>query len=91
MPDCKCDFTVDFSGSAEGLFKKIKTLIENSGGTLSGDAGGGSFDLPIPVVGDVKGRYSISEQSAELCITDKPFLLPCGAIESYVKNNIPPG
>jgi hypothetical protein len=42
-------------------------------------------------VGDFRGTYSISGQTIFLEVADKPFFVPCGAIEArlaaYVKES----
>lgn len=86
---CKCDFSVQFKGSAEELFKKVKKLVEQHHGVIHGDARSGSFSVPVPIFGTVAGNYSISGQTCKICITQKSFFLACSVIESFVKSQIP--
>lgn len=83
-----CDpFDVNFSGSAQQLFEKLQTLIQDAHGTISGDAAGGAFTIPTPL-GKVEGTFSTSGQTCEIHITKHPFLLSCKRIESFVKDHI---
>lgn len=85
-----CDpFNVNFSGSAQDLFNKISLLIHQHGGSISGGPSGGTFSVPIPVLGAVAGTYSVSGQTCTIHVTQRSFLLPCGTIENYVRSNIP--
>ncbi|MDH5180632.1 MAG: hypothetical protein OEZ39_19365 [Gammaproteobacteria bacterium] len=85
-----CDpFKVEFSGSAEQLFEKLKKLVEDNKGTISGNASEGTVTIPIKVVGTISGTYKISGQICTIHITKKPLLLPCSTIETFIKDNIP--
>lgn len=85
-----CDpFSCTFEGSAEELYKKIKTLVEQHGGTLSGDTVSGSFTVQVPAFGEVKGTYAISGQTVKIHITSKSFFLPCSTIQNFACSNIP--
>ena len=84
-----CDpFKISFQGSAEELFEKIKKLVQENGGTISGNSSGGSLSVSTPV-GKVDADYSVSGQECTITITKKPFLLSCSAIESFIKGHIP--
>ncbi len=87
MASCS-PFKVDFTGSAEDLFKKISKLIHQHGGTISGNDKKGDFSVPTPL-GKVSGSYQVSGQQVTIHIKDRSFLLPCSAIESFVKSHIP--
>jgi len=82
----KCNFSIDFSGSAEDIFNKARTTVENQGGTFSGDAKSGSFS--INVFGTISGSYSVSGQQLNITIEDKPLMIPCAAIENVLKSQI---
>lgn len=86
MASCN-PFSVNFKGSFEDLFKKIKPLIDDYKGSISGDYSNGSFFIPIPVIGTVEGEFSVSGQTCTIHITKKPFTLPCGLIEKFVKKH----
>ncbi len=88
MASCS-PFTVDFSGSAEDLYKKISKLIHKHGGKIKGDDKSGTFSVPVSVFGTVKGSYKVSGQRVTITITDRSFFLPCGTIEDFVKSHVP--
>jgi len=87
MASCK-PFNVTFSGSATDLFEKVKKMIEDHGGTISGDATAGSFSVPV-LHSIVAGTYTVSGQTATITITKRPWILPCKVIESWIKSHIP--
>jgi len=84
-----CSFTIDFSTSANTLTDTMKTKILANEGTFDGNDISGVFTVPTPI-GQVEGNYSITAQQITFDITEKPFFLPCGQIENYVKTNLIP-
>lgn len=85
--EAACHFKLSFSGSAQDLVNKARQKVQGAGGTFNGDASSGSFSVPIPL-GHVEGNYQISGQTLTVNITKKPFFIPCGAIESFIKKQI---
>ena len=82
-----CEFSIPFAGTPETVLTKARTAVEGQGGTFSGDATGGSFD--VTVIGNtIKGTYSISGQNLAIRILSKPFFLPCSTIEGFLKNQL---
>ena len=82
----KCNFSIDFSGSAEGIYNKAKAAVEKQGGTFSGDSNSGSFS--INVFGTISGTYTVSGNQLLIAIEDKPMMIPCAAIENALKSQI---
>jgi len=82
----KCNFSIDFSGSAQDVYSRAKAAVEKQGGSFSGDAGSGSFS--INVFGTISGSYTVSGQQLHISIEDKPMMIPCAAIESALKGQI---
>jgi hypothetical protein len=84
----KCRFRFEFRGPGESLLDTIRLHLERAGGEISGEVTEGRFSLPTPI-GAFRGTYSVSGQIIFLDLTDKPFVVPCRAIESrlaaYVK------
>lgn len=84
----ECRFQFDFPGSAEALVETIRTHVARAGGRFEGSSSEGIFVLSTPV-GTFRGDYSIQEQTIFLVVGEKPFFVPCGAIEArlaeYVK------
>lgn len=89
MADGCNPFHFTFSGPAQDLVNAAEQKVQQAGGTFDGDAGGGTFDVPVPLVGKVEGGYQIGGQQLTVKINRKPFLLPCSSIESYVKSMLP--
>jgi hypothetical protein len=82
----KCSFSIAFSGTPQDVVNKAKATVENQGGTFDGDASTGNFS--IHVFGTISGSYSISGNQLNIVIEDKPMMIPCGAIENVLKNQI---
>lgn len=82
-------FSIPFTGTADAVVQKIKEQVAAQGGTCTGDASAGSFDVPTPV-GRIKGTYAIdTSQQIDVTITNKPGLFPsCNQIEGYIKDHI---
>ena len=81
-------FSVDFTGSAQELFVKIATMIHDHGGTITGGPSGGAFTVGSPL-GAVAGTFMVSGQTCTITITQRPFLLPCGVIQNFIKSHLP--
>lgn len=82
-----CEFSLPFSGTADAVLAKAKRAVEGQGGNFNGDAAGGDFS--VSVFGNkIVGNYTVSGQTMRVNITDKPFMVPCSAIESFLKNQL---
>jgi hypothetical protein len=85
-----CRFQFAFTGTGESLVAKIRSHVGRAGGEFLGSATEGTFTLGTPV-GVFRGTYSIAGQTIFLEVADKPFFVPCGAIETrlaaYVKES----
>ena len=82
-----CNFTIPFSKSVTEILEKAKKTIESQNGTFTGDENAGNFDVSI-FGNTVIGSYAVTGQDLNIDITEKPFLVPCNMIESYLKNNL---
>ena len=78
-----CDFTRQLQGTPFQAIVRARPTIEASGGAVTGDARAGLIRVPTPV-GDIVGEYTISGDTIAFRITQKPFLVPCLAIEARV-------
>ncbi len=85
MAECSFKFNID-SSPAE-IINKVKSKIENEGGSFTGDENEGSFTLSTPV-GAIGGNYSVSDNELKIDITKKPMLLPCSMIESELEKRL---
>ena len=73
-----CDFSIPFSGSTEDVLAKAKKAVQSQGGDFTGDINRGDFN--VSVFGNkIVGNYTVSGQTLNINITDKPFMIPCSA------------
>ena len=82
-----CNFSIPFSGEAETILGKAKAALESQNGNFTGDINSGNFEVTI-FANTISGNYTVVEQNLNLTITNKPFLVPCSTIESYLKSKI---
>lgn len=82
-----CNFIIPFSGDADLILKKARSTVENQGGNFNGDAVQGKFDLSI-FGNSIIGSYEVVINDLKIVIEEKPFLVPCSAIESFLKKQI---
>lgn len=82
-----CDFSISFSGDAESILSKARGAVQSQGGNFDGNKDNGNFD--VSVFGNkIVGNYTVSGQTMNISITDKPFMVPCSAIESFLKGQL---
>ena len=89
-----CEFTILLPIPAAEAAAKAKSAIEKNGGTFSGDGLAGNFDISLPIVGTIKGEYTVDgSNQMTVVITKKPFMVSCdrikGEIEKYVQPDAP--
>ncbi len=82
----KCDFTLDFTGTAEDLVAKLKSEIESHNGTFDKDTA--TFSIKIFLFGKITGSYVISGQQIRILIGQKPGSITCDQIEEKTKEFI---
>ncbi|MBC7936728.1 MAG: hypothetical protein H7Y86_15360 [Rhizobacter sp.] len=82
-----CTFTIPFSGSAETVLDKAKKAVEKQSGTFSGDASQGNFSVSF-FGQEIVGGYTVTGNDLNIVIESKPFMVPCSAIESFLKSQI---
>ncbi|MDV6168014.1 hypothetical protein R1T16_06230 [Flavobacterium sp. DG1-102-2] len=73
-------FTLNYSGDKNQLLSKIRNAVGDKG-SLSGDTEMGNFKGSTPL-GSIEGSYSIDGDTITVNISDKPFLLSTGMIQS---------
>jgi hypothetical protein len=71
-----------------GWFTKATSEIKSAGGSIRGDATSGEFSVPVPVLGAVAGKYAVNDSMLQITITQRPFVLPCASIPSYVRKQV---
>ena len=82
-----CTFTIPFSKPAEEILTKIRTAIQSQGGQFEGDQSAGKFS--VEVFGNaIAGSYTSTGQTLHIIIDEKPFLIPCSAIEGFLTKQL---
>jgi len=85
MAECSFKFNID--SNPVDIVDKVKSKIENEGGSFTGDENEGNFNLPTPV-GGIEGNYSVGDNDLKIDITKKPMMLPCSMIESELEKRL---
>jgi hypothetical protein len=82
-----CNFTVAFTKPVAEILEKAKQTVESQNGTFTGDEKEGKFD--VSVFGNtVIGAYTVIEQNLNIDIIEKPFMVPCSMIESFLTGKL---
>ena len=85
MSDCK--FTIPFSADPATILNKAKSAIESQNGIFNGNTNDGNFEVTV-FSNYIKGSYAISGQEINIIITNKPFFVPCNAIEGFLRSKL---
>ena len=82
-----CNFTIPFTKPVDEILAKAKSTVESQGGNFTGNTSSGNFD--VSVFGNtVVGAYTVEGQELQIDIIEKPFLVPCSMIESFLKGQL---
>lgn len=79
-------FTYPLSSSPEVFFEKCRQAAARSGGTCEGDATAGQFSGQ-----GVAGYYRVVDNTIEVTVTRKPFIIPWSLVESALRGFFAPG
>lgn len=82
-----CTFTIPFSGEASAVLAKAKNAVEKQSGQFAGDENAGNFSVSF-FGQSIVGNYTVAGTDLNIVIDDKPFMVPCSAIESFLKTQI---
>lgn len=83
----ECNFIIPFTGEATIVLEKAKRAVEKQSGNFTGDTNQGNFDVSL--FGQaIVGTYTVSGNDLNIVIESKPFMVPCNAIESFLKSQI---
>ncbi len=82
-----CNFTIPFSGDTETVLAKAKSAVEKQSGSFTGDAEKGNFEVSF-FGQEIVGSYTVAGNNLEIVIESKPFMVPCNAIENFLKSQI---
>ncbi len=83
----KCEMNIDFDGNADDLISKAKAAIIEAEGEFEGDTASGDFSIPV-LGSDIVGNYTITGNTFNISITDKPLLISCRRIEDELREYI---
>ncbi len=82
-----CNFSIPISGEPEQVLNKARSAVQSQGGTFNGDTNSGQFH--VSVFGNtIAGSYTVAGNEMQVVIDSKPFMIPCSAIESFLKSQI---
>ena len=82
-----CTFTIPFSGDAATILDKAKRAVEKQSGSFTGDINQGNFMVSF-FAQEVVGGYTVTGNDLNIIIESKPFMVPCSAIESFLKTQL---
>ena len=82
-----CNFRIAFQQSATEVLAKAKAAVEKQGGNFTGDANAGQFDVSL-LGSTIAGTYTVVANELEITINDKPFFVPCSAIEQFLEKQL---
>ncbi len=82
-----CNFSVTFTKPVGDILAKAKETVESQSGSFTGDDTKGNFD--VSVFGNtIVGSYVVEGNVLNIDITDKPFMVPCSMIESFLTSKL---
>lgn len=82
-----CNFSIPFTGETQTVIDKSKAAVEKQNGTFTGDTNLGNFSVSF-FGQEIIGSYTVSGNDLQIVIESKPFMVPCNAIENFLKSQI---
>jgi hypothetical protein len=82
-----CNFSIPFSGDPQQVLNKARGAVQGQGGTLTGDDANGQFQLSV-FGSNIAGNYAVVGNELQIRVTDKPFMIPCSTIESFLSKQL---
>ncbi len=82
-----CNFSIPFTGDASSVLDKAKEAVEKQSGSFTGDTNSGNFRVSF-FSQEIIGAYTVSGNELNIIIESKPFMVPCSAIESFLKSKV---
>jgi hypothetical protein len=82
-----CSFSFEFPVSAEELVRRIGDAVRNAGGNFAGDTSEGRYSIHTPI-GPIAGAYTVSGQTIQIDVTDKPIILSCSMIRKKLNEYV---
>ncbi len=84
----KCTISIPLTKAPDIVIEAAKKRIADAGGKMEGDTASGTFQVSIPVMGKIAGDYRMSSDAMVVDVNEKPFVLPCGKIEEWLKKQL---
>lgn len=82
-----CNFNIPFTGDTSIVLDKAKSAVEKQGGNFTGNTQQGNFNVTF-FGQEIKGFYNVMGNELQINIESKPFMVPCSAIESFLKSQV---
>lgn len=82
-----CNFNIPFTGEPSIVLDKAKSAVEKQGGHFTGNTQQGNFNVTF-FGQEIKGSYTVLGNELLIDIESKPFMVPCSAIESFLKSQV---
>lgn len=82
-----CNFTFPVNGAPAEVLQRARTAVTSQGGNFQGNEQSGNFNLTV-FGNTIAGSYTVAGDNMDIQITEKPFLLPCGTIEGFLKSQL---
>ena len=82
-----CNFNIPFTGEPSIVLDKAKYAVEKQGGDFTGNTQQGNFNVTF-FGQEIKGSYTVLGSELLIDIASKPFMVPCSAIESFLKSQV---
>ncbi len=82
-----CNFNIPFTGEPSIVLDKAKSAVEKQGGNFAGNTQQGNFNVTF-FGQEINGSYTVLGNELLIDIESKPFMVPCSAIESFLKSQV---
>ena len=79
-----CQFAIAHTTTPTAIYERAQKAIGGMGGTLIGSPAAGSFRLSV-FGAAIVGNYATTDTAIEIEITEKPFMVGCGIIQSQLE------
>ena len=76
-----CQFTIPIKSSLANINSSASIAITEASGTFTPTESGGTFVVPT-FLGSIAGKFTLLAGNLNVTITDKPWLVSCGRIET---------
>ena len=86
-PAMACQFDIELTSTPDDLVQKAQEMVHGAGGSFAGDTERGEIKVKLPV-GAIEGTYVIESGSIRFQIDKKPMLVPCGTIETFIRDRL---